>query len=197
MNGSHGRSRVLLISSAAMVSALSLVALLATTTPASAQVERSAAIQWPAAHAAPQVVPATSRLVGHISRDSNGAFPAPAATQVSNDRNNTGRFLTTAAVASVSSVLGLYAGVALGYSNGGSEDLSEAFFGGGFGSSVGAATAAGLLNGNWGRTILGSLAGLAAGTVVGVTIGEGSSSEVGLMTYGLTHGVITTLVGGW
>jgi len=197
MNGYHGRLKEAVAATARMLSALSLITFLMAATPAFAQVARHESIPWPAAHVVPQVTPQMSLLVSSRAGAPHDRLPLQAAVQASRERGATERFLTTAAAAGVSSVLGLHAGVAIGYEHGGSMDLGGAFLGGFLGSSAGAATAAGLLNGNWGRTILGSMVGVWTAAIVGTTVGEGSSSEVGLVTYGLTHGIVTTLIGGW
>lgn len=113
------------------------------------------------------------------------------------------RFVTSLFVTSIGSVAGLYGGAWAGvnstdeYGGGWYSETTGAWVGAGIGTSVGAITASGLINGRWGRSVLGSLAGTAVGAFLGMAVDASYRSGVaGIATYGLTHGLITTVVAG-
>lgn len=178
--------------SAAAAVTVAALALITLAGPANGQSTVSNEVEWPAAPAGPAVFAAT---LAESQAGSPTPLPVPA---VSEDV----WFATSVLLTSITSIGGLYGGAWLGYTStdeyggGWAEEIVAAYIGAGVGSNVAAITTGGLLNGNWGWTVLGSLAGSVAGTLVGAAIGEGGGTNASAIAmYGLTHGLITTLAG--
>lgn len=183
--------------------------LLVVAAPAASQVAGDDQQHWPKAPTplgASQAVP-PGVLPIHRPRLDTAPLPVSESLQEHIDAQQPDdtaiRFATSIFVTSIGSVAGLYGGAWAGvhstdeYGSGWYSEAAGAWVGAAIGTSVGAIVPSGILHGRWGRSVLGSITGTVVGAFLGMAVDESYRSGVaGIATYGLTHGLITTLVAG-
>lgn len=201
-----------------LLAALSLAAFVTAAPPLTAQARDGDALVWPEAQTLPALpTPASSSPAGSwvgsssswvgssASSASSAASSAagPVASPVPSVGHPDREFVVTTLLTSIGSMAGLYGGAWAGvvstdeYGSGWYSEQTGAWIGAGIGTNLVAITTAGLRNGNWGRSAFGSLAGTALGAFLGMAVESSHRSGwMGLATYGLTHGIVTTAVGG-